>query len=58
MSRFHEENLRKLCSGATLIRARDLLRRADLRTRQGTGYDLGENAVALPGICAYLASQE
>ena len=41
----------------TLRDAKELLNIARSRTGPGSGHDLGKNAIALPAICALLASE-
>ena len=55
----HEVHLIRVCSKPeTLKRAKEILRLALIKTRPGSGYDLGIGASGLPPICAYIASQE
>ncbi|KAG1725064.1 uncharacterized protein EDB91DRAFT_1169380 [Suillus paluster] len=51
------ESLMKLCSGETYEKAQAILRLAKTKTGPGSGY-LVAHANALPGVCAYLASEE
>ncbi|KAG2134050.1 uncharacterized protein EDB93DRAFT_853627 [Suillus bovinus] len=51
------QSLIKLCSGETYDKAQTILRLAKAKTGPGTGY-LVAHPSALPGICAYLASEE
>ncbi|KAG1729565.1 hypothetical protein EDB19DRAFT_1938373 [Suillus lakei] len=50
-------SLVKLCSGETYEKAQAILRLAKAKTGPGSGY-LVAHPNALPGICAYLASEE
>jgi len=51
------ESLEKLCSGETYEKAQAILRLAKAKTGPGTGFQVAHHN-ALPGICAYLASEE
>ncbi|KAG2339479.1 hypothetical protein BDR05DRAFT_1003297 [Suillus weaverae] len=51
------QSLVKLCSGETYEKAQATLRLAKAKTGPGSGY-LVAHPNALPGICAYLASEE
>ncbi|KAG0697229.1 hypothetical protein DFH29DRAFT_1003894 [Suillus ampliporus] len=51
------ESLVKLCSGETYEKAQAILRIAKAKTGPGSGY-LVAHPNALPGVCAYLASEE
>ncbi|KIK41596.1 hypothetical protein CY34DRAFT_107261 [Suillus luteus UH-Slu-Lm8-n1] len=51
------QSLVKLCSGETYEKAQAVLRLAKAKTGPGSGY-LVAHPNALPGICAYLASEE
>ncbi|KAG1900399.1 uncharacterized protein F5891DRAFT_1033865 [Suillus fuscotomentosus] len=51
------QSLVKLCSGETYEKAQAILRLTKVKTGVGTGY-LVAHPSALPGICAYLASEE
>lgn len=54
-----ELQLKKMCGKQeTLERSRAILRLATLKTRPGSGYDIGPGATGLPPICAYIASTE
>ncbi|KAG1823777.1 uncharacterized protein BJ212DRAFT_1326654 [Suillus subaureus] len=54
---FERQSLIKLCSGETYEKAQAILRLAKAKTVPGSGY-LVAHPNALPGICAYLASEE
>ncbi|OJA15760.1 hypothetical protein AZE42_05344 [Rhizopogon vesiculosus] len=51
------ESLEKLCSGETYEKAQAILRLAKAKTGLGSGYHVAHHN-ALPGICAFLASEE
>ena len=51
------ESLAKLCSGETYEKAQTILRLAKAKTGPGSGFHVAHHN-ALPGICAYLASEE
>ncbi|KAG2133448.1 hypothetical protein BD769DRAFT_1354091 [Suillus cothurnatus] len=54
---FERQCLVKLCSGETYEKAQAILRLAKAKTGPGSGY-LVAHPNALPGVCAYLASEE
>ena len=52
--------LQRICGGSltkTYEVAQELFNIASVKTGQGSGHNLGANAVSLPAICAILASQ-
>ncbi|RDX42622.1 hypothetical protein OH76DRAFT_1391595, partial [Lentinus brumalis] len=64
MSRQHETLLKQLCSDGdelnvdTFEKAKSVLNTAKLKTGSGSGYELGEGAIGLPAICAYIAAEQ
>ncbi|THH01919.1 hypothetical protein EW026_g878 [Hermanssonia centrifuga] len=53
------DRLVKLCkTEETFIKARALWKTAELKTGPGSGYSIGDAAVGLPAICAFIASQQ
>jgi hypothetical protein len=58
MAAAHKLQLRKLCNqDETYELAQKLLPIAKAKTGPGSGHELGDRAVCLPAVCAYLASQ-
>lgn len=54
----YQQQLERICRGTeSLARAKELLSLAQARTGPGSGHSLGANVIALPAICAFLASE-
>ncbi|THH30660.1 hypothetical protein EUX98_g3531 [Antrodiella citrinella] len=57
MSRLDQAAVRKICSKTeTIDVALNLLNVAKLKTKAGSGFDIGQSTSGLPAICAYIAS--
>ncbi|EJD02164.1 uncharacterized protein FOMMEDRAFT_157362 [Fomitiporia mediterranea MF3/22] len=58
MAAAYQQQLIRICGKEeTLKDAKDLLNIARSKTGAGSGHDLGKSAIALPAICAFLASE-
>lgn len=54
-----DAQLKRLCAGETLERARGLYKQVELLCAPGTGYAIApEGRPGLPAICAMIASEE
>lgn len=58
MAALQRNQLDRLCSSSdTLEKANSILRLANAKTRQGSGFVV-KNTIAIPAVCAYLASEQ
>ena len=57
MAALQRNQLSRLCSSETFEKAQSILLLANARTRPGSGFVV-KNTVAIPAVCAYLASEQ